>query len=326
MAGLIRLRRRRGASWLSRLFRFLLALVAGLAGLVAWVSYIWVKPPRLFLMEPVPPDISPEEVYFPSRDGLRLHSLYLAGRPGSPALLLCHGYYRSLAEPFSVGCELNRLGYHVLLIDFRACGLSGGRFTTLGYREVADVLGAVDYLRSRLGERPLGVLGISMGAVAALRAAPDCPAIAAIVADSAYADLKATIRHKIEEILRLPFLVGLGWASIRIGEWLSGGNVAAVRAVDAATWLAPRPLLLIHGEKDDYLPPDNAQRLFQAAGEPKELWLAPGSGHAMARLDHGREYVERVHAFFQRCLMPVASGANPTEAPSVEEARQVNSS
>jgi hypothetical protein len=68
--------------------------------------------------------------------------------------------------------------------------------------------------------------------------------------------------------------------------------------------LSPRPLLLIHGEKDDYLLPDNVERLFQAAGEPKELWLAPGSGHAMARRDHHREYVERVHAFFQRWLTP----------------------
>jgi dipeptidyl aminopeptidase/acylaminoacyl peptidase len=291
---------------LSRLLKVLLATSSGLAAAVVAAGYLWVKPPRLLLTDPVPADISPEEVYFPSRDGLRLHGLYLAGRDGSPALLLCHGYYRSLAEPFSVGCELNRLGYHVLLFDFRGCGLSAGRFTTLGYREAADVLGAVDYLHSRLGEAPLGVLGISMGAVAALRAAPDCPAIAAIVADSAYADLEDTIRHKMREILRLPILVRLGWASIRVGERLSDGNVAAVRAVDAVASAkgGPRPLLLIHGERDDYLPPDNAQRLFQAAREPKELWLAPGSGHAMARLDHRREYVERVHAFFQRWLVP----------------------
>jgi pimeloyl-ACP methyl ester carboxylesterase len=275
---------------------------AGLATLVAWAGYLWVKPPSLLLTEPVPPGIFPEEVCFPSRDGVRLHGLYLAGRDGSPVLLLCHGYYRSLTETFSLGCELNRLGYHVLLLDFRGCGLSEGRFTTLGYRETADVLGAVDYLRERLGQRPLGVLGISMGAVAALRAAADCPAIAAVVADSAYADLKDTVRHKTKDVLRLPFLVGLGWASIRIGEWLSGGDLAAVRAVDAVARLSPRPVLLIHGERDDYLPPDNAQRLFRAAGEPKEVWLAPGSGHAMARLDHHREYVERVHAFFQQWL------------------------
>jgi len=293
-----------GASLLIRLLRPLLAMGLGLGALMAAAGYLWVKPPRLLLREPVPSDVSPEDVYFPSRDGLRLHGLYMAGRSGSPVLLLCHGYYRSLAETFSLGCELNRLGHHVLLIDFRACGGSEGRFTTVGYREAGDVLGAVDYLQRRLGPGPRGVLGISMGAVAALRAAPDCPAIAAVVADSAYADLEDTIRHKMGEILRLPFLMRLGWACIGVGEWVSGGKVAAVRAVDAVASAkgGPRPLLLIHGERDDYLPPDNAQRLFQAAAEPKELWLAPGSGHAMARLDHGREYVARVHAFFKRWL------------------------
>jgi fermentation-respiration switch protein FrsA (DUF1100 family) len=141
-----------------------------------------------------------------------------------------------------------------------------------------------------------------MGAAAALRAAADCPAITAVVADSAYADLKDTVRHKTREVLHLPLLVGLGWASIRIGEWLSGGDLAAVRAVDAVGLLSPRPLLLIHGERDDYLPADNAQRLFEAAREPKELWVAPGSGHAMARLDHHGEYVRKVHSFFERWL------------------------
>jgi alpha-beta hydrolase superfamily lysophospholipase len=289
---------------LGRLLKLLPAIGACLTGMVAVAGYLWVKPPRLLLTEAVPPDVSPEEVYFPSRDGLRLHGLYLGGRPGSPGLLLCHGYYRSLAEPFALACDLNRRGYHVLLVDFRACGRSEGRFTTVGYREVEDVLGAVDYLRSRIGGAPLGVLGISMGAVAVLRAAPDCPTIAAVVADSAYADLEDTIRHKMREVLRLPLLMGPGWACVRVGERLSGGDWAAVRAVDAVGRLAPRPLFLIHGEGDDYLPPGNAQRLFEAAGEPKELWLVPGSGHATARLDHSREYVERVHAFFQRWLTP----------------------
>ena len=304
MAGVIRPRRKRRSSWSGRVLKLILAIGACLASMVALAGYLWVKPPRQLLTEPVPPDISPEEVYFPSHDGLRLRGLFLSGRSGWPALLLCHGYYRSLAEPFPLACELNRMGYHVLLVDFRACGRSEGRFTTVGYREVEDVLGAVDYLRSRAPGAPLGALGISMGAVAVLRAAPDCPAIAAVVADSAYADLVATIRHKMGEVLRWPVLIGPGWACVRVGEWLSGGDLAAVRAVDAIGRLAPRPLLLIHGERDDYLPPGNAEELFDAAGEPKELWVAPGSGHAMARLDHGREYVERVHAFFQRWLAP----------------------
>jgi len=293
-----------GASshWLRTTVKVISMVLAALGAIVASAGYLWVKPFRLRLEEPIPPDVSVEDVYFPSRDGIRLHGLYMTGRPGCPVLLLCHGYFKSVAEPFELACEFNRLGYQVLLIDFRACGLSDGRFTTLGYREVLDLLGAVDYLRTRLGDLPIGVLGISMGAVAAIMAAPECPHIKAMVVDSAYADLESAIGKKLADILRLPFLALLGWVSIRLGEWISQGNVAAVRAVDYVGRLAPRPLLIIYGELDDYLPSDHPQRLFDAANEPKEMWLAPGSGHAMARLDHPQEYVQRVQAFFGRYL------------------------
>jgi dipeptidyl aminopeptidase/acylaminoacyl peptidase len=288
--------------WLRSIVKVISVVLAALAAVVASVGYLWVKPLRLLLQEPIPPDVSVEDVHFPSHDGTRLHGLLIPGQPGYPALLLCHGYFKTLAEPFELACELNRVGYQVLLIDFRACGLSDGRFTTLGHREVLDVLGAVDYLRLRLGELPIGVLGISMGAVAAIMAATECPHIKALVVDSAYADLESVIGKKLADYLRLPLLVPLGWASIRFGEWISQGNVAAIRAVDYVGRLGPRPLLLIHGELDDYVPSDHPQRLLDAANEPKELWLVPGSGHAMARLDHPQEYVQRVQAFFGRYL------------------------
>jgi len=295
-----------GASshWLRTVVKVISMVLAALGAIVASAGYLWVKPFRLRLEEPIPPDVSVEDVYFPSRDGIRLHGLYMAGRSGCPVLLLCHGYFKSVAEPFELACELNRLGYQVLLIDFRACGLSDGRFTTLGYREVLDLLGAIDYLRARLGDLPIGVVGISMGAVAAIMAAAECPHIEAMVVDSAYADLESAIGKKLADYLRLPFLVPLGWVSIRMGEWISQGKVAVVRAVDYVGSLAPRPLLIIYGELDDYLPSDHPQRLFDAANEPKELWLASGSGHAMARLDHPQEYVQRVQAFFGRYLSP----------------------
>jgi len=293
---------RAGSRWLATTVKVISIVLAALAAFVAAAAYLWVKPLRLLVEEPIPSDVCVEDVYFPSRDGTRLHGLYMAGRSGYPVLLLCHGYFKSVAEPFELACQLNRLGYQVFLIDFRACGLSDGCFTTLGYREVLDLLGAVDYLRARLGDLPIGVLGISMGAVAAIMAAAECPHIEAMVVDSAYADLESAIGKKLADYLRLPFLVSLGWVSIRLGERISQGKVAAVRPVDYVGRLAPRPLLIIYGELDDYLPSDHPQRLFDAANEPKELWLAPGSGHAMARLDHPQEYVQRVQAFFGRYL------------------------
>jgi pimeloyl-ACP methyl ester carboxylesterase len=302
MAASVRAARSHGRP-LRKALKVLSAALAALGLLLVGVGYLWVRPFRLRLEEPIPPDVSVEDVWFPSRDGVRLHGLFMAGRSGFPVLLVCHGYFKSVAEPFRMACALNRLGYHLLLIDFRACGRSEGRFTTLGYREVLDVLGAVDYLRARLPDRAIGVMGISMGAVAAVLAARECPDMRAMVVDSAYADLESAIEKKTTDILRLPFLLPLGRVSIRIGEWVSGGRVASVRAVDYVGRFAPRPVLLIYGAEDDYLPRDHAHRMFEAAGEPKELWLAPGSGHAMARLDHPREYVERVHGFFGRHLI-----------------------
>ncbi|MDP2948210.1 MAG: alpha/beta fold hydrolase [Chloroflexota bacterium] len=212
--------------WLGRAIKATALALVALAGLLAWVGYLWVRPRRLFLEEPIPPDISAEDVYFASRDGTRLHGLHLVGQPEFPALLLCHGYFKSLAEPFQLACDLNRLGYHLFLIDFRACGLSGGRYTTVGYREVSDVLGAVDYLRARLGDGAIGVVGISMGAVAAIMAAADCLDIGAMVVDSAYADLESAIEEKIADIVRLPFLVLLGWVS---SGWGNGSRGATWR-------------------------------------------------------------------------------------------------
>lgn len=47
--------------------------------------------------------------------------------------------------------------------------------------------------------------------------------------------------------------------------------------------LAPRPLFMIHGEKDSYIGPDIARGLFAAAGDPKELWIVPKAKHNRCR-------------------------------------------
>ena len=49
---------------------------------------------------------------------------------------------------------------------------------------------------------------------------------------------------------------------------------------DAAALIAPIPLLVVHGDKDEFFPVDHAERIYAAANEPKELWIVPGFGHA----------------------------------------------
>jgi fermentation-respiration switch protein FrsA (DUF1100 family) len=49
-------------------------------------------------------------------------------------------------------------------------------------------------------------------------------------------------------------------------------------------------------------PVTHAEELYQAAGEPKELWIVPGTRHCGAYFVDRPAYVVRVGAFFARAL------------------------
>jgi fermentation-respiration switch protein FrsA (DUF1100 family) len=68
-----------------------------------------------------------------------------------------------------------------------------------------------------------------------------------------------------------------------VDKWLNGfKTVSPLRWIDK---ISPRPLLLIHGNKDDLVPVEHARKLFEKALEPKKLLIIPGAGHRL-RLEH----------------------------------------
>ncbi len=287
---------------LSRLWWLGVGLLGGLgAGALGYVSWRWVHPGRW----PSPSaGLRGEEFYFSSLDGLRLRGLWLPGREGWPVVLLCHGYFRSLAEPYDLGLHLNDLGYNVLLFDFRGCGKSEGSWTTLGAQETLDVLAAVRAARERAPGAAIGVLGISMGGAAAIMAAARCPDIGAVVADSAYPDLERLLERRARQWAAWPPLLGAARVSLRLGELLAGFRAREVRPVDWVGRIAPRPVLFICGDCDSFVPLEQCLELYERAGEPKELWVVPNCHHALARLDCPDEYCQRVGDFFRRYLGP----------------------
>ena len=60
-----------------------------------------------------------------------------------------------------------------------------------------------------------------------------------------------------------------------------------------------RPMLMIHGDKDAFVPFSMFQPLVDAKPEPKMTWVAPGSEHAMAFHDHPEEYTALVRSFLK---------------------------
>jgi fermentation-respiration switch protein FrsA (DUF1100 family) len=192
--------------------------------------------------------------------------------------------------------------FSLLLLDLRGHGESDGRVTSVGYYERLDVIGAAQYLQD-LGYRSIGVLGVSMGGATAILAAAECPAIDAVVADSSFAELRHAVREGARRRGYPATLSGpLAYLSCRTAALRLRHRYGAGDPVACVAAIAPRPLLLIHGEGDTFIRVDNAHALYAAAGEPKELWLLPDIEHAGAMESDCEAYRQRVDAFFRRWL------------------------
>lgn len=250
-------------------------------------------------------EIEPEmqEITFRTSDDLTIHGWYLPHDDPRDAIVIGHGFAMNRVELLDLARGLRAHGHATLLFDFRAHGVSEGRRSTIGYHEAHDIAAAARFLHERpeLAGRAIGALGLSMGAVATILAAAEEPLIAAVVADSGYATLGEIAVGGLRLLYRLPAFP-FAPLVIRFSELLTRTRIGAVSAVSVIGAIAPRPLLIIHGEADRLIPVANAHALYAAAGEPKELWLIPGIDHARAFHHAQEEYLRRLDAFFAVAL------------------------
>jgi uncharacterized protein len=267
-------------------------------------------------------DLAYEDVRFTTDDGVTLAGwLIEARRDTRAAVILLHGFSWNRLPWLAAFAPWLANRYHVLQFDFRGHGVSGDADITLGSAERRDVAAAVRLLEGR-GLGPIALMGISMGAAVAILAAPDLP-VAAVVADAPYADLHNPIANRMrEEHYPLPELGSrliVAASSVRARTLL-------LSPISSVARLAPRGLLVIAPSADALIDHRQSLRLFEAAREPKELYIVPGAGHSEAREIGGEEYAERVLAFLARHLdgAPAAvaqASVAPAPARAVPSAR-----
>jgi fermentation-respiration switch protein FrsA (DUF1100 family) len=283
----------------------LVLLVLAAVGLVVGVSWMQADAflhPRRHLPTEMPAErgLDYRDVTFTASDGVTLRGWYLPSANGA-AVIVGHGIggHRAL-DPAEM---LARHGYGVLTFDWRAHGESGGDLCTFGYHEVRDVAGALAWLQEEPDVHPerIGMLGESMGAVTAIRAAAQMPGIRVIVADSPYPDLEEAIRNVWHGtgLPAFPFVP----LQIALGEWQTGLKLGAVQPLEDVAAIQPRPLLILSGGQDPITGPDAGQRYYAAAGEPVELWFEPDLGHVAFRQVYADEYERRVVGFFDAALL-----------------------
>lgn len=312
------------------------SMVAGALGAGYYVASAITRPgkpsPRdEYTFSPFELGVPYDDVTFmPDRGDHCVRGWWLPRHGSKQVIIACTGYRAKRADLLGISAALWRAGNHVLLFDFHGHGSGVGAPVTLGYRELDDLLGALDYARRHVRDARIGVIGFSMGAACAILAAAERPEIRAVVADSSFATHADEVRFSIQQAWHGPSPVVSVVARVAdtfLG-WRAGYRHHDVEPLREIPRLAPRPVLLIHSTCDETIPVEDAYRLYDAAGEPKELWVADATSHCGVYFINREEYCRRVAAFFashlsdgeaeEQTLADLAAGA-PVEQPVYAE-------
>jgi uncharacterized protein len=243
-------------------------------------------------------DVDRQEIPLTAPDGTKVRAWYYPSQNGA-VILAMGGMGGSLGQNLPPVGFLIEQGYGVLQIDSRACAQTP-QAVTLGADEILDAAAGLEYLRSlpEVDSGRIGAMGFSMGGVTAIRTAARHPEIAGLVAEGGYANLgEHFLNQGGDVILPVRFLLysvaGVYWLRTGVNPW-------EVSPQDDITSISPRPIFLIYGEHEGAS--GHATRQYEAAGEPKILWIVPNGVHGGNHLVAAGEYERRVIEFFDHVL------------------------
>ncbi len=282
-----------------------------------------------------PADPLAEPVSTVTRDGLTLAGSLHRGADHQPRGLVLY-CPESSGSHWSASwyCEgLLSSGFDVLSFDFRSQGESEH---LPGYQpnhwptryEQWDLDAAMAFIRSRadLRDLPLLVMGVSRGSLLALDVAARYPEVRAVAGEGTYT-VDALLEHFVERWAQLylpPWVLRLipKWhlkITLRLVRWTSAWRrgVSYLVLEPVLRRLADRPVLLISGERDNYVPPTIIRRIAKRIDSPRcRIWSVPKAKHNQAR-DTAREaYDQTLEDFFGQ-VCPRVSRPQPQPADTV---------
>lgn len=233
-------------------------------------------------------------------DGLNIvGQLYLpAGEMPYPTVCVCHGIPAGIPAPNNRGYpllaeQICQHGFAVLIFNFRGTGDSGGNLDILGWTR--DLKAVIDYLCAlpEVDKSRLSLLGFSGGAAVSIYVASQDNRVSSIVACACPAEF--TFFTKVDE----PQSVIDHFRSIgairdndfphSAQEWLGGFEL--VSPINYVAGISPRPLLLVHGSRDETVEVSDAHKLYARAGEPKQLIVVYGAQHRLRQNDRAMAIV-----------------------------------
>jgi len=259
-----------------------------------------IRPPRsLYMMS----HLGPKRFYFYEREVARTDFVLLNNQgqklqcsmwehtsplaPAVPCVIYLHGNSSSRVEALGQLTTVLRMGCSYLAFDTAGSGLSDGNYVSLGYFEREDLASVIEHLREAGKTSTIALWGRSMGAATALLHAERDPSIAAMVLDSAFADLVMLAQDMVEKgrgqgLFAPGFVISLAlrWIrqSVQKRAKFDINDLSPIKHADKCYI----PAQFVAGEQDDFIHPDHSHKIYNKYSGDKNIILVQG-GHNSPR-------------------------------------------
>jgi alpha-beta hydrolase superfamily lysophospholipase len=202
------------------------------------------------------------------------YALWLPGGPPPwPAIVVVHGAGSRKENHADFARLAVASGWAALAFDLPGHGDSGPAMSGAAVEEVI-AMAILVASEDGVDASRVAVRGSSLGGFLAIRAASASREIGGVIAIC-----PASERHLASGLRR-------GTLEMRVGDpvaleaWLMAQDIG-----EAVERIAPRPLILMHAEGDTQIPSYHSEELYERAGEPRKLIIAPGGAHTTLQHD-----------------------------------------
>ena len=244
--------------------------------------------------------ISPQLLRLRAQDGLELGAWLFEHPQARCAVVLVHGNGSRRQALLGRSQLALQSGCHALAVTLRAHGDSEGERNDFGFGARQDVRAAVALLEARFSDLPRYVFGQSLGAAAALFAAPEMgDAVEGYLLESPYASLQTAIMNRLH--MRLPASVvpaAYAWLTLWSSAFLSGGVPAISPARAAAQVRGEAQFILLAGAEDRRATVQEARRIIESLPPGAQLEVFEHAAHSQL----WSQDAERYRAVFKRWL------------------------
>ena len=216
-------------------------------------------------------------------------------------VIVAHGYRSKPSGVASIGMHFYKeKGYNVLIPSMRSTEESEGKYIGMGWLDKDDIVKWVEKIITLDKEAKIVLHGSSMGAATVLMASGETlPSnVKSIIADSSYTSVWDIFKSELKARFNLPAFPLMNMFRI-VAKIQAKYDIKEASVINQVA-KSKTPILLIHGDADDFVPVSMEPEIYNKIPVEKEQLIIHGAGHTQSRYREPETYYKKIFEFVEK--------------------------